>query len=132
MLDEMKAWNWVFPTGAILTVGGVFLYALVEHLSFGSTEGLGYAILSQSFFPALLLGTVLAIVGSFIDRKRLPVAETRARGVLCWATSGISFLLLVTTGNVHGWTFTFIFPVFVGFVAGSVFLSKLIPHSSGT
>jgi len=132
MLDEMKAWNWVFPTGAILTVGGVFLYALVEHLSFGSTEGLGYAILSQSFFPALLLGTVLAIVGSFIDRKRLLVAETRTRGVLCWAASGVSFLLLVTTGNVHGWTFTFIFPAFVGFVAGSIFLSKLTPHVSGT
>ena len=130
MFGEMKMWNWVFPTGAILTVGGVFLYALVEHLSFGSTEGLGYAILSQSFLPALLLGTVLAIVGSFVDRKRLPVTESRARGVLCWAASAVSFLLLETIGNVHGWTFTFIFPAFVGFVAGSVFLSKLSAHTS--
>jgi len=131
MLGEMKAWNWVFPTGAILTVGGVFLYALVEHLSFGGTEGLGYATLSKSFFPALLVGTVLAIVGSFIDRKRLPVAATRARGVFCWAASAVSFLLLVTIGNVHGWTFTFIFPAFVGLIAGSVFLSKLT-HSAST
>ena|SRR6266478_1105466 len=124
LADEMRALKWVLPTGAILTIGGVFLYALVENLSFGSTEGWGYGILSQSFFPALLLGTVLAIVGSFIDRKRLPVTKTRARGTLCWATSGVSFLLLFTTGNVHGWTFTFIFPAFVGFVAGAVLLSK--------
>src|SRR3981081_332276 len=110
----MRALNVVFPIGAALTVGGVFLYAFVEHLSFGSTQDWLYSILSQSFFPALLLGTVLAIAGSFIDRKRLPVTQTRARGVLCWAMSGISFLLLITTGNVHGWTFTFIFPAFVG------------------
>jgi hypothetical protein len=132
MLDEMRAWNWVFPTGAILTVGGVFLYALVEYLSFGSTEGLDYAILSQSFFPALLLGPASAIVGSFIDRKRLPVAETRTRGLICWAASGVSLLLLVATGNVHGWTFTFIFPAFVGFVTASVFLSKLAPQNAGS
>jgi hypothetical protein len=130
MLSEIKAWNWVFPTGAVLTIGGVFLYALVEHLSFGSTDGLGYAILSQSFFPALLVGTVLAIVGSFIDRKRLPVSATRVRGVCCWAASAVSFLLLGTIGNVHGWTFMFIFPAFVGLVAGSVFLSKLTPPSA--
>jgi hypothetical protein len=52
----MKTVNLVFPIGAILTVGGVFLYALVEHLSLGSTEGLVHAMLSQSFFPSLLLG----------------------------------------------------------------------------
>ena len=129
--DEMRALNVVFPIGATLAVGGVFLYALVEHLSFGSTEGWGYSILSQSFFPALLLGTVLTIVGSFIERKRLPVTQSRARGMLCWTVSGISFLLLVTTGNVHGWTFTFIFPAFVGFVAGAVLLSKFTPRPSG-
>jgi peptidoglycan/LPS O-acetylase OafA/YrhL len=128
----MKTWHWVFPSGAILTVGGVFLYALVEHLSFGSTEGLGYAILSQSIFPSLLLGALLAIVGSFIDREQLPVVQTRPRGVLCWAASAVSFLLLITTGNVHGWTFMFIFPAFVGFVTGTVFLSKLVPRSSAT
>src|SRR6266550_3481435 len=69
MLDEMRAWNWVFPTGAILTAGGVFLYALVEHLSFGSTEGLGYAILSQSFFPALLLGNCVGNRGVISRQK---------------------------------------------------------------
>jgi hypothetical protein len=62
----------------------------------------------------------------------LPVAETRTRGLICWAASGVSLLLLVTTGNVHGWTFTFVFPAFVGFVAGSVFLSKLTPQNSAT
>ena len=132
MLDKMRVWNWVFTIGAILTVGGVFLYALVEHLSFGSTEGLGYAVLSQLFFPALFLGTGLAIVGSFIDRKRLPVAKTRTRGLICWAASGVSLFLLFTTGNVHGWTFTFIFPTFVGFVTGAVFLSKLTPQNPVT
>jgi hypothetical protein len=116
----MRALSVVFPIGATLTVGGVFLYALVEHLSFGSTQGWWYSILSESFFPALLLGTVLAIIGSFIDRRRLPVSQARVRGMLCWVISGISFLLLFTTGNVHGWTFTFIFPAFVGFVAGAV------------
>jgi hypothetical protein len=124
----MRALGVVFPIGATLTVGGVFLYALVEHLSFGSTEGWGYSILSKSFLPALVLGTVLAIVGSFIGRKRLAVTQSKTRGILCWTVSGISFLLLVTTGNVHGWTFAFIFPAFVGFIAGAVLLSKFTPQ----
>ena len=125
----MRALNVVFPIGATLTVGGVFLYALVERLSFGSTQDWWYSILSECFIPALLLGIMLAIAGSFIDRKRLPATQTRARGVLCWAVSGVSFLLFYTTGNVHGWTFTFIFPAFVGFIAGAVLLSKLTPRS---
>jgi hypothetical protein len=128
--DEMRALDVVFPIGATLTVGGVYFEALVEHLSFGSTGRWGYSILSQSFFPVLVLGTVLAIVGSFIDRKRLPVTQSRPRGILCWTVSGISFLLLVTTGNVHGWTFAFIFPAFVGFIAGAVLLSKFTPQPS--
>jgi hypothetical protein len=130
--DEMRALNWVFPTGAILTVGGVFLYALVENLSFGGTEDWGYAMLAQSFIPALLLGTLLAIVGSFLDRRRLPVTQTRTRGAICWFASAVSFLLLVKTGNVHGWTFAFIFPAFVGFIAGAVFLSKLAVQNPDT
>lgn len=121
----MKALNCVFPTGAILTVGGVCLCALLEWHSYYNTQDWEYAVLALSFFPALLLGSLLAIVGSFIDRKRLLIAQARARGVLCWAASGISFVLLATTGNVHRWTATFMFPTFVGFVAGSVFLWKL-------
>jgi hypothetical protein len=77
MANRTRVLKWVFPTGATLTVGGVFLYALVEHLSFESTDGWWYAILSRCFLPSLLLGTALAIVGSFIDRKRLSVAQAR-------------------------------------------------------
>src|ERR1700680_2020654 len=117
MANRTRVLKWVFPTGATLTVGGVFLYALVERLSFGPTDGWWYATLSHCFLPSLLLGTVLAIVGSFIDRKRLSVAQARVRGVICWLVSGVSVLLLYSFGNIHGWTFTFIFPAFVGFVA---------------
>jgi hypothetical protein len=120
----MKILKWLFPFGAILTVGGVFLYALVERLSFGDTRGWGYSVLSQSFLPALLIGAPSAIVGSFVERKRLSVKQTRVRGIICWGVSALSFLLLLTVGNVHGWTFTFIFPAFAGFVAGIILLSK--------
>jgi len=126
----MKALNWVFPIGAALTIGGVFFYAVLERHSFDSTDDWEFAILSRIFIPALLGGSVLAIVGSFIDRRRLPVARTRIRGVVCWIVSGVSFVLLAATGNVHGWTFTFIFPAFVGFLTGAIFLSKLREPSS--
>jgi uncharacterized membrane protein len=72
--------NWVFPAGAILNVGGVFLYAALEKHSFESTQDTVYAFLSATFIPSLLVGTVLAIVGSFLDRRRLAVAQTRVRG----------------------------------------------------
>lgn len=124
----MKAGRWVFPIGALLTVGGVFLCALVEHLSFGDTQTLTYAILENSFLPALLIGTSFAIVGSFIERRRLPVTRARLVGIVCWAASLVSAVLLATTGNVHGWTFTFIFPAFVGFLTGAVLVSKVREH----
>jgi len=127
MPGELKALNWVFPIGAILTIGGVFLYGLVERLSFGNTRVWWFSLLSETFFPALLIGSVLAIVGSFIERKRLLVKETRFRGIVCWAASAIAFLIFAMTGNVHGWTFTLIFPAFIGFVVGAVLLSKLGP-----
>jgi hypothetical protein len=73
--------------GAILNVGGVFLYALLEWHSFKSTQDWEFAALTPTFIPALLVGTVLVIVGSFFDRRRLPVARTRVRGVLCWIAS---------------------------------------------
>jgi hypothetical protein len=125
----MKILKWLFPAVAMLTVGGVFLYALVERLSFGDTQNWGYSLLSQSFFPALLVGTPLAIAGSFVERKRLAVKQTRIRGIICWGISTLSFLLFITVGNVHGWTFTFIFPAFVGFVAGAILLSKFSPKN---
>jgi len=114
----------VFPVGAILNIGGVFLYALLERHSYETTRDWKFAILSATFIPCLLAGTALVIVGAFFDRHRLPVAKTRVRGVLCWVTSGISVLLLALVGNVHGWTFAFIFPAFAGFVTGAVLLSK--------
>jgi hypothetical protein len=118
-------WRFLFPIGAILTIGGVFLYALVEHLSFGGTQSWVFAVLAQTFFPALLVGTPLAIIGSFVERSRLSVAQSRSRGMICLAVSAISFLLFFVRGNVHDWTFTFIFPAVVGFIAGVVLLSRL-------
>ena len=127
MTIRMKVLKWVFPTGALLTVGGVFLSALLEWHSFDNTQDW-----EQDYvIPALLLGTILTIIGSVLDRKRLPVTATRPRGMTCWLVSGVSLLLLVKTGNVHGWTFTFIFPTFVGFVAGAVLLSKLPENNPG-
>jgi hypothetical protein len=125
----MRALKWVFPTGAILTIGGVFLYAQLERHSFENTQDLEFAILSKIFMPTLLLGSVLAIVGSILDRITLTLKETRLRGIICWVASAVSSALLTTIGNVHRWTFTFIFPAFVGFVAGAIFLSKLREHA---
>jgi len=113
-MSGMKILKWLFPIGAILTVGGVFLYAILDRLSFGDTQGWG--------FLALLIGAPFAIVGSFVERKRLSVKQTRFWGRICWGVSALSFLLFVSVGNVHGWTFTFIFPAFVGFVTGAVLL----------
>jgi hypothetical protein len=121
----LRALKWLFPIGAILNVGGVFLYGLLEWHSFENTQDWEFAVLSATFIPTLLVGTVLVIVGSFLDRRRLPVAQTRVRGVLCWIASGISCSLLAVIGNVHGWTFAFIFPAFAGFLTGAVLLSKL-------
>lgn len=124
----MKASAWIFPIGAVLNVGGVFLCALLEWLSFKNTfrDTLDWrlAFLSTTFVPCLLVGAVLVIVGSIFDRQRLPAEQTRVRGVFCWIASGISFSLLASIGNVHRWTFTFIFPVFAGLVTGAILLSK--------
>jgi hypothetical protein len=117
--------RWAFPLGAILNVGGVLLYALLEWHSYDNTQDWKYGVLSATFLPSLLIGTLLVTVGSFFDRRKLPVAQTRVRGVLCWLVSGISFALCASIGNVHGWTFAFIFPAFAGFIAGAVLLSKL-------
>ena len=119
----MSLLKWVFPTGAMLTVGGVFLSALMEHHGYESTtQDWEFEILFQTSLPALLLGAVLTIVGSFIDKWRLPATQVKARGIICLIVSGVSFGLLATTGNVHGWTFTFFFPAFVGFIAAGVLL----------
>jgi hypothetical protein len=121
---DLRVSRLIFPIGALLNVGGVVLYALLEKHSFENTQDWEFALLSKIFIPSLLIGTVLAIVGSFFDRQRLLAAQTRVRGALCWLTSGISVWLLNSIGNVHGWTFAFIFPAFAAFVAGAVLLSK--------
>ena len=121
----MRVLKLVFPIGAVMTIGGVFLYAQLEWHTFENTQDLAFTILSQIFLPVLLLGSVLAIAGSFLDRIRLTVKKSRARGLVCWLVSAVSFVLFATIGNVHGWTFAFIFPAFVGFISGAVFLSKV-------
>jgi peptidoglycan/LPS O-acetylase OafA/YrhL len=120
-----RALRWVFPIRTILAIGGVFLDAVLEKHSFENTSDWKFEVLSGTFLPSLLGGTLLAIVGSFIDRTRLRVAQTRARGISCLVVSGISFLLLAAVSNVHDWTISFVFPAFGGFVAGAVLLSKL-------
>jgi hypothetical protein len=122
----MSVLKWVFPTGAILMMVGVFLYAQLEWQSFEKAQNL-VVILSLTF---MLLGSLLAIAGSVLDRLRLTVRQTRVRGIMCWLASAVSFLLLYTIGNVHRWTFAFIFPAFVGFIVGAVFLSKLRDQAS--
>jgi hypothetical protein len=43
------------------------------------TQDCEFAALSATFMPSLLVGTVLVIIGSFFDRRRLPTAH-RAQG----------------------------------------------------
>jgi hypothetical protein len=73
--DGLIVLNWVFPAGAILNVGGVFLYALLEKHSFQNTQDWEFAVLSATFILSLLVGTVLVIVGSFFERRRLGLAQ---------------------------------------------------------
>jgi hypothetical protein len=122
--EYMKRLSGLFPIGAIFTIGGVCLSALLEWHSFDNTQDWEFAFLSQSFGPVLLLGTILAIVGSFVDRRLLSVSRARVRGIICWVVSGVSFLLLVAFGNIHRWTIMFVFPAFVGLVTGAVLLYK--------
>jgi hypothetical protein len=68
------------PIGAILSVGGVFLYALLEKHSFENTQDWEFAMLSATFLPTLLIGTVLLIVGSFFDRRRFSFAHRKVHG----------------------------------------------------
>jgi hypothetical protein len=69
---DLRVAKWIFPIGAILNIGGVFLYFLLEKYSFENTQDWEFTVLSAIFIPSLLIGTVLVIVGSFFDRRRLP------------------------------------------------------------
>jgi hypothetical protein len=126
----MKPLRWILPTGAILTMAGVFLCAQLERHGFYSTSDFGYEVLSATSVPSLLLGTALAIIGSVLDRLRLPLAQTRVRWALCWGVSIVSLaLFLTTTKNIHGWTVVFLVPAFAGFVSGCILLSKWSEHA---
>jgi hypothetical protein len=122
----MKALRLLFPVGTFLTVGGVILYVFLENLSPEHSTGSTFDTLLQVIFPALLIGTLLAIIGSFVERRHLSVIQAKLRGAFCIAVSVISFLLFYARGNVHNWTFTLIFPAFVGLVSGLVFLSRML------
>jgi MFS family permease len=123
-MSQRRIVRWIFLAGVLLNLGGVLLCALLEIHSFHNTQDWQFAMLETIFMPALLAGTVLVIVGSVVDRRGLPVARARTRGWFCLAASVLSFVLLALVGNVHSWTFTFIFPAFAGLVAAGVFLSK--------
>jgi hypothetical protein len=108
------------PIGATLTIGGVFLCALLQWRSDYETQDWVFSFLSDAFFLSLVAGTVLWIAGSFLGNKFLTATQAKKRRLFRWIASGSSLILLLTTGNVHGWTFTFAFPAFAGFAAGVV------------
>jgi hypothetical protein len=110
--------SWVVPIGVVLTVGGILLNALLELYSFKNTQEGEFTVLETIFLPSLLIGTAFVIIDSFLDRRRLSAVQTRRRGILFLAISAVSFVLLAFFGNVHGWTFAFIFPAFGGLVSG--------------
>jgi hypothetical protein len=118
----MRVSIWFFPVGGVLTIGGVFLCAALEIHSFNTTLDWLFSVLLAAFPTALLIGMLLTIVGAVLDRRRLPVKQTRVRGFISWAAAVISFLLLRQTGNLHGWTFTWFFPGIAGLIAGAIYL----------
>jgi hypothetical protein len=128
-VTKTRALCWVFPTGVILTLGGVLLSALREWDSFNNIPGWAETIRSPAWVFMLFLGALLAIVGSFLERRRLPITETRPRGLTCWIACVISLFFMLKGSNFHNWRVIFIFPAFVGFASGAVLLSKLSEHS---
>jgi hypothetical protein len=89
---EMRALNVVFPIGATLTVlEGCFSKIWSNILVLGARKVGAIQFCPSPSSPGCSSALWLAIVGSFIDRKRLPVTQSRARGILCWTISGIFF-----------------------------------------
>ena len=116
----MKMLNWAFPAGALLTVAGVLLSTPWDRHSY-----IHSGVWTISYVSALALGTLLAIIGSVLERRRLPVRDTRPIGITCWLASGVSLLLMLQGANLHDCAVVFSVPAFVGFVSGAVLLSKL-------
>jgi len=112
----------LFPVGAVLIIGGVAMAAALDRHSFYNTQDWEFRVLATTFLPSLLLGTVLATVGSAFDRRRLAAKRSKLRGVLCLLCSGVPFVLFEALGNVHGWTFTFFFPIVAGVMSGAILL----------
>jgi hypothetical protein len=112
----------LFPIGAVLVIGGVAMAAELERHSLYNTQDLEFRLLETIFLPSLLLGTVLAIIGAAFDRRKLSPKESKQRGSLCLLCSGLALVLFVAFGNVHGWTFTFFFPMLTGLISGAILL----------
>ena len=111
------------PVGAALTLGGLLSSAALDHYSFSGTQARLEAPLSATFLLALFIGTPLTVVGSFVDRP-ITGKQARHRGFFCWLAAAVSILFFALFGNVHGWTFFFIFPAFAGFFAGTIYLYR--------
>lgn len=111
-----------FPVGVVLVIGGVAMAGELERHSFYNTQDWEARLLEAIFLPALLMGTVLVIVGSVFDRRKLAPKESKRRGLLCLLTSGLAFILLAAFGNVHGWTFMFFLPMLAGLISGAILL----------
>jgi hypothetical protein len=121
----MRIANWIFPAGLILTISGVLLSAAT---SIHNTQDWLSFVLLAAFPTAPFIGTPLMIVGAVLDMRRLPVQQTRDRGLISWAMAVISFLLLWLTGNFHGWTMMWIFPGIAGLIAGAIYM-RVIDNS---
>lgn len=61
------------------------------HADVGITR---FSVKRTYFMSTLLLGSVLAIVGSIVDRIRLTVRQTRLRGIICRIASAVSSVRL--------------------------------------
>jgi hypothetical protein len=112
----------LFPIGAVLVIGGVAMAAELDRHSFHNTQDWEFRLLGAVFLPALLLGTGLVVVGSIFDRYKLAAKQSKLRGVLSFLCGGVAFVLFAAFGNVHGWTFTFFFPMVAGLISGAILL----------
>lgn len=67
----------LFPVGAILVIGGVAMTAELDRRRFYNTQDWEFRLLETIFLPSLLLGTVLAPIGSAFDRRRLVAKQLK-------------------------------------------------------
>ena len=105
----MKALEWLFPIGAILSIYGVLVELLLrldEATRFEGAHGItipsdwGYRIY-VTMPLSLFCGALLILAGSIMDRKVLPICRTKPRGMACWILSVVSVFFMVA----HKWGF---------------------------